>query len=223
MLEERCSLTWDNYSDHLREMLHEMIKTKELTDVTLVCDDKNHIKAHKVVLSACSSVLRNILPESDSVVYITGIHYQQLVSILEFMYFGVASLQQDSIEEFVEIAKVLDIQGIDNNTIGDKNYENDEFEEIPKNYDDFQEIEGEKQTPVVQNPEITLTNKPQELIENEDFQNRVQDRNVQINGLDGITRIVDKILDEGMCISKTKSSNLNNSSNKRSIHQKQIM
>ena len=56
MTQEKYNLNWHTYSDHLREMLHEMMKSNELTDVTLVCDDKRTFKAHKIVLSACSSV-----------------------------------------------------------------------------------------------------------------------------------------------------------------------
>ena len=40
MHQEKCNLNWQTYSDHLREMLNEMMKSNELTDVTLVCDDK---------------------------------------------------------------------------------------------------------------------------------------------------------------------------------------
>ena len=54
MNQEKYNLNWHTYLDHLREMLHEMMKSNELTDVTLVCDDKRQFKAHKIVLSACS-------------------------------------------------------------------------------------------------------------------------------------------------------------------------
>ena len=67
---EKYNLKWHTYSDHLREMLHEMMKSNELTDVTLVCDDKRQFKAHKIVLSACSSVFKSIvndLPQNCSV------------------------------------------------------------------------------------------------------------------------------------------------------------
>ena len=50
MHQEKYNLNWHTYSDHLREMLHEMMKSNELTDVTLVCDDKRQFKAHKIVL-----------------------------------------------------------------------------------------------------------------------------------------------------------------------------
>ena len=60
MNQEKYNLNWHTYSDHLREMLHEMMKSNELTDVTLVCDDKRHFKAHKIILSAWSSAFKEI-------------------------------------------------------------------------------------------------------------------------------------------------------------------
>ena len=77
MYQEKYNLTWDSYSDHLRKMLLEMMKSNYLTDVTLICDDKKQFKAHKIVLSACSSALKIIiddLPEYNSVIYLRGIH-----------------------------------------------------------------------------------------------------------------------------------------------------
>ena len=115
MHEEKCNLKWDTYSDHLREMLHEMMKSNELTDVTLVCDDKRQFKAHKIVLSACSSVFKSIisdLPLNNSVIYLRGIQYQEVESILEFMYLGVATFHQERINEFLNVAKNLEIKEI---------------------------------------------------------------------------------------------------------------
>ena len=68
--EKYNNLNWHTYLDHLREMLHEMMKSDDLTDVTLVCDDKKQFNAHKIVLSACSSVFKSIinnLPQTSSV------------------------------------------------------------------------------------------------------------------------------------------------------------
>ena len=127
MGQEKCNLNWKTYSDHLREMLHEMMKSNYLTDVTLVCDDKRQYKAHKVVLSACSSVFQSIivgLPLNNSVIYLRGIQHQEMESILEFMYLGEATFHEERTGEFLNVAKILEIKEIS------KEIENEEQENI---------------------------------------------------------------------------------------------
>ena len=34
------NIKWDNFPQHMKTMLFEMMKSSHLTDVTLVCDDK---------------------------------------------------------------------------------------------------------------------------------------------------------------------------------------
>ena len=83
---QKISMKWDAYSDHLRGMLHEMMKSEELTDVTLVCDDKIQFNAHKIILSGCSYVFKSImkdLPHVSSVIYLRGIQHQEMESILQ--------------------------------------------------------------------------------------------------------------------------------------------
>ena len=58
MPQEKCSLTWHTYSDHLRNMMKKLMINDEFADVTIVTEDKKHIKAHKNILSACSPVLK---------------------------------------------------------------------------------------------------------------------------------------------------------------------
>ena len=112
---QNFSVKWDAYSDHLRRMLHEMMKSEELTDVTLVCDDKIQFNAHKVILSGCSSVFKSImkdLPHGSSVIYLRGIQHQEMESILEFIYLGVASFSKERMNEFLKVAHNLEIKDI---------------------------------------------------------------------------------------------------------------
>ena len=60
MHKEKYTLTWNAYSDHLRNMMKEMLND-DFTDVTLVSEDRKYIKAHKNILSACSPVFREIV------------------------------------------------------------------------------------------------------------------------------------------------------------------
>jgi len=117
MNQEKYNLNWHTYSDHLQDLLHNMRKMEYLTDVTLVCDDQKQFKAHKIVLSACSTVFKNIidsLPLNSSVIYLRGIQHQEIDSILEFMYLGVATFYQERMNEFMNVAKNLKIKEISN-------------------------------------------------------------------------------------------------------------
>ena len=61
MSEKKFDVYWNSYTDHLREMLQQMRSSEELTDVTLICDDKKQIKAHKNILGASSSKFKTIV------------------------------------------------------------------------------------------------------------------------------------------------------------------
>ena len=61
MSREQMKLSWQTFSDHLIEMLKNLMLSNESTDVTLVCDDKTKFKAHKFVLNACSPVFQAII------------------------------------------------------------------------------------------------------------------------------------------------------------------
>ena len=59
--QEKCTLYWHSYSDHLKEALNDMMLSSEFADVTLVTDDKQQIRAHRNILSAASPVFKSIL------------------------------------------------------------------------------------------------------------------------------------------------------------------
>ena len=71
--------SWHTYTDHLRDMLKEMMTSNDFADVTLVCDDKKEIKAHRNILSACSPVFKNMLKidqqSNHPVIYLRGIQH----------------------------------------------------------------------------------------------------------------------------------------------------
>ena len=120
MQQEKYNLDWDTHSDYLRGALHEMMKSDDLTDVTLVCEDKKQFKAHKIVLSACSSVFKSIISEHASpLIYLRGIQHEEIQSILEFVYLGETTICQSRIEEFLKVATSLEIKEINGNMNAD--------------------------------------------------------------------------------------------------------
>ena len=115
MNQEKINLTWHSYTDHLKEMLHDMMSSNELTDVTLVSEDKKHFKAHKVVLSACSPVFKTIISDSmmsNPIIYLMGIQSLEIESILQFIYLGEATFYHGRMNEFLDVAKSLQVKEI---------------------------------------------------------------------------------------------------------------
>ena len=85
-------------------------------DVTLVTDDGQHIQAHKIILSAGSHIFSDIFLKSNQanmLIYLKGINSVQLEHILDFLYNGEASIEQDDLKEFLETGKELRVKGFE--------------------------------------------------------------------------------------------------------------
>jgi len=127
--------------------------------VTLVSDDQVQTPAHKVVLSACSPVLRSLLttnPHSHPLLYLRGVRQTELQAILQFIYFGETEIAANRFNEFISIATDLKIKEITRN---DKNLE--AYKSLNK-HDNIQNGKGQEN----QMEEITATNKVEEILQN---------------------------------------------------------
>ena len=118
MSRETFNVTWDDYPAHLKIMMETFLATDSFTDVTIVCDDQKKIKSHRNVLSASSSVLENLLVVEESnhlsrssVLYLKGIHSEDMKSVLQFIHTGVSVVTTERIDSFIDAAKNLKIKG----------------------------------------------------------------------------------------------------------------
>ena len=117
MDQEKYSLTWQNYSDHLKGMMKELMMNEDFSDVTLVTEDKKQIKAHINILSACSPVFKDILKKernSSAIMYLRGIQYSEMESIMQFIYLGEATFYKERLDELLSVAKSLEIKSLCN-------------------------------------------------------------------------------------------------------------
>ena len=115
MHQKKYRLTWDTYSDHLKSMMKELMMNEEFSDVTLVSEDKKQIKANINILSACSPVFKDILKKdnnSSPIVYLRGIQYPEMESIIQFIYHGETTFLNERMDEFLSVAKSLEIKEI---------------------------------------------------------------------------------------------------------------
>ncbi|CAK1603096.1 unnamed protein product [Parnassius mnemosyne] len=82
------SLRWNNYVSHVTEAFNELRFSDDLVDVTLCCDG-GKIRAHKMLLSACSSYFKEIFKENPCqhpVIIFRNFKFEDLNAIINFMY-----------------------------------------------------------------------------------------------------------------------------------------
>ena len=112
---EKYTLDWHTFTEHLQLMFKDLYEEGKYSDVTLVSDDQTQFKAHKIVLSACSPVLRKIIdnnPSQHPVIYLRGIQSHEIESILQFMYLGEGKFYYERMGEFIKVAKDLEVKKI---------------------------------------------------------------------------------------------------------------
>ena len=91
IMAEKYTLNWNEFTEHLQVMFKDLYQEGRYTDVTLVSDDQIQFKAHKIVLSACTLVFKNIIDSNLSqhpLIYLRGIQSYEVDSILQYMYLG---------------------------------------------------------------------------------------------------------------------------------------
>merc|ERR1719342_632757 len=160
-MNEKFYITWDTldkFLSHRKEIFDELLEAQNFSDVTLVCDDKHQFKAHKFILSSCSSVFKNILAtnSTNTIIFLRGIHHKVLESILEFIYVGETKLEKEKMNDFLNVAKDLNVKEIGGDIINTNANDNGTKDtEImngnKKSYSDESvaniEYENEKMTP----------------------------------------------------------------------------
>jgi len=118
MASEKFCLRWNEFENNISQAFKELRDDKDFFDVTLACDDEQ-IQAHKVILSACSPFFRNILrrnPHQHPLLYLKGVKYSDLQSVLNFMYHGEVNVAQEELNSFLAVAEELRVKGLTQNT-----------------------------------------------------------------------------------------------------------
>jgi len=92
----------------ITEAFKTLFNQKSFSDVTIAFDDQTQFSAHKVILSALSPVFNQLLLANSHphpLLYMSGVHHQDMKSLLQFMYLGEVTIFQDRMPSFMEAAK----------------------------------------------------------------------------------------------------------------------
>merc|ERR1712243_258058 len=95
IMSEKLCLQWNDFKENVNSAFGRLRNDKELTDVTLACEDGQQVEAHKVILAASSPFFEKILQKnkhSHPLIYLIGFQSQDLMAILDFLYFGEANV-----------------------------------------------------------------------------------------------------------------------------------
>ena len=112
---EDFTFTWKDYQKWTANLVQNIHENAYFTDVTLVSDDLQQIRAHKFVLSASSHIfwtVFNSMPNDSSCLFLKSVKHQELSRIVTFLYKGEVKVPRENIGEFMEAAQDLQIKDL---------------------------------------------------------------------------------------------------------------
>lgn len=111
---QQFCLRWNNYQTNLTNVFDQLLQSESFVDVTLACDGHS-VKAHKMVLSACSPYFQSLFfenPCQHPIVIMRDIKWPELKAAVEFMYKGEINVSQEQIGPLLKVAESLKIRGL---------------------------------------------------------------------------------------------------------------
>lgn len=108
-------MKWNNHKSNISGVMDRLRLEQRFVDVTLASADRKTIGCHRVLISAGSGYLEDILSENPCehpTVVLSQIDYEELRHLVDFMYAGEVAVDQDRLAKLLEAAKILKIKGL---------------------------------------------------------------------------------------------------------------
>jgi len=112
--DQQFCLRWNNFHTNITSAFESLRDDEDFVDITLACEGRQ-IKAHKMVLSACSPYFRTLLrvnPCQHPIVFLKDVTFANLSSILDFMYHGEVNVSHTELATFLKTAEALRVRGL---------------------------------------------------------------------------------------------------------------
>jgi len=112
--DEQFCLRWNDFQQCIKSTFQDLRDENDFMDVTISCDGEQ-VKAHKVILSACSVTFKTLLkknPAPHPVIVLWDVSPRDLAAILDFMYHGEVNVKQDHLNSFLAVAERLRVRGL---------------------------------------------------------------------------------------------------------------
>jgi len=118
-MSEKLCFKWDEFQVNTNFAFGSLRNDTDFSDVTLACEEGYQVNAHKVILAASGSFFQNLLRKNKHphpIIYMRGVKEEDLVAILDFLYFGETNVYQENLDTFLAIADELQLKGLSRNT-----------------------------------------------------------------------------------------------------------
>lgn len=112
---EHYCLRWNNHQSNLLGVFSQLLQDESLVDVTLACSEGASIRAHKVVLSACSSYFQTLFldhPARHPIVILKDVRFAELRTLVDFMYKGEVNVEYCQLSALLKTAESLKVKGL---------------------------------------------------------------------------------------------------------------
>ncbi|KAK6633648.1 hypothetical protein RUM44_004255 [Polyplax serrata] len=111
---QRFCVRWNSYKSNLQTAFPKLLTSEHFVDVTLACE-KQFIKCHKIVLSACSVYFETLLvnnPCQHPIIFMKDVEFWEIKALVEFMYKGEVNVSQNQLDSLLKSAESLQIRGL---------------------------------------------------------------------------------------------------------------
>merc|ERR1719300_365350 len=111
---QHYSLRWNNHQSHVLSAFDSLLQNESLVDCTIMCED-SAVRAHKVVLSACSPYFQKIFtdnPGKHPIIVLKDVRCWEMQCILDFMYKGETSVPEPQLTSLIKAAESLKVRGL---------------------------------------------------------------------------------------------------------------
>jgi len=128
---EKLCLKWNDFQENTTTLFGRLRNDSDFTDVTLVCEDGEQVEAHKVILAASSPFFQNLLRRNKHphpLIYMRGVKSEDMMAIVDFLYYGEVEVFQENMSAFMAIADELKVRGL----TGFDTESNEELDTNPK-------------------------------------------------------------------------------------------
>nr|CAD7575226.1 unnamed protein product [Timema californicum] len=111
---QQFNLKWNNHTNNILQVFMDHLSSEQLVDCTLSCQGQ-FLKAHKMVLSACSPYFQELFRQHQiphPIIIMNGMKFIDIKLVVEFMYRGEIKVLEAELEGLLAAAETLQVKGL---------------------------------------------------------------------------------------------------------------